>query len=345
MTTDYRLRIEQAATAELPWELLEGSNLLVTGATGLIGGCLVDVLMRHNAHHFRVYAAGRNEERARKRFAAYWHLPNFHFIAFDVTTPMKTDIDFHFIIDAASGASPSAYATDPVGVMKANIYGVDNLLSYGKAHQLCRFVYVSSGEVYGEGDGRAFTEDYSGYINPATVRSCYPSSKRAAETLCVSHAQQFGLNVSIARPSHVYGPYFTEQDNRVYAQFIRNVLAGEDIVMKSSGRQFRSWCFSVDCASALLHILLKGENMKPYNIADTESNISIRELAEDIADIAGKRVVVDIPDAEEKAGYSVIKKATFDTARLRALGWTTEGGMKEKLRLTIDEQQHYEKNM
>ena len=340
MTSDYRHQLEHVAKTDLPWQLLDGANILVTGATGLIGGCIVDVLMCRTTGDFHVYAAGRNEARAQKRFANYWHSPRFHFLAFDVTKELDTDIDFHFIIDAASGASPSAYASDPVGVMKANFYGVNNLLCYGSSHELRKFVFVSSGEIYGEGDGSPFTEDYSGYVNTATLRACYPSSKRAAETLCVCYAHQYGLDVSIARPSHVYGPYFTENDNRVYAQFIRNVLAGDDIVMKSKGEQFRSWCYVVDCASALLYLLLKGENMTPYNIADPHSNITIRELAETIASINGKKVVFDIPDKREKSGFSIIKKATFDTSRLQALGWTIEGSIKDKLRFTIEEQKH-----
>ena len=223
--------------------------------------------------------------------------------------------------------------------MKGNIYGVDNLLDYGRQHRLRKFVYVSSGEVYGEGDGRAFTEDYSGYVNPVAVRSCYPSSKRAAETLAVCYARQYGLDVSIARPSHVYGPYFSPSDNRVYAQFIRNVLAGEDIVMKSKGTQFRSWCYVIDCAAALLFLLLKGENMTAYNIADAQSNITIRSLAELVAAVGKRKVVMKLPEETEKAGYSVVTKAVFDTARLESLGWSPlPSPMQEKIKATLQEQ-------
>ena len=73
------------------------------------------------------------------------------------------------------------------------------------------------------------------------------------------YAAEYGVDVVIGRPCHTYGPFFTESDNRAYAQFIRNAIAGEDIVLKSTGLQYRSWCYVVDCASALLHILLKGE--------------------------------------------------------------------------------------
>lgn len=339
MIKPYQLQLKEATNAVLPWDKLDGCNILVTGATGLIGGCVVDLLMAREPHRFSVYAAGRNKDRAEKRFAAYLDNPNFHFLSFDVIEPLSMDIDFHYIIDAASGASPSLYATDPVGVMKANIYGVDNLLSYGKAHNLQKFVYVSSGEVYGEGDGRAFVEDYSGYVNLLLARSCYPSSKRAAETLAVCYAQQYAINVSIARPSHVYGPYFSPSDNRVYAQFIRNVLAKEDIVMKSEGSQYRSWCYVIDCATAILYLLLKGENGAAYNIADAQSNITIRSLAEMIADIGQQKVVIKLPEDAEKAGYSVVTKAVFDTTLLESLGWKVLGSMQDKLEATIIEQQ------
>ena len=322
---------------ELPWEKLSGRNILVTGATGLIGGCLVESLMMNPQCNYHIYASGRNEERAKARFKDFFDDERFHFIRYDVLYPLEYDITFDYIIHAASNASPNFFAKNPVEVIKSNIDGVANLMEYGLKHGMKRFLYVSSGEIYGEGDGRLFTEDYSGYVDCTQPRSCYPSSKRAAETLCVSYASEYGADVVIARPCHVYGPYFTEQDNRVYAQFIRNILRGEDIVMKSTGEQFRSWCYVVDCVSALLHILLKGENGQAYNIADSESNISIRELAEIIAKIGSKKVIVDVPDADEKKGYNVVTKSIFSTKKLQGLGWSVRNSISASLASTIAE--------
>lgn len=332
----YHDDIRNAALAELPWHKLQGKNILVTGATGLIGSTIVEILMSRPSVEFNVYASGRNEERAKSLFKGYWDLVNFHFLKHDVTQPLDCCIDFHFIIDAASGANPVLYSTHPVDVMKANFNGVDNLLSYGKNHSLERLLYVSSGDVYGEGDGRIFTEDYSGYVNPLNIRSCYTSSKRASETLCISYGVQYGIDVVIARPCHTYGPNFTKSDTRVYAQFIRNVLRGEDIVMKSSGEQFRSWCYSVDCALGILYVLLKGNNGEAYNIADDNSNISIRELAEIIANIGGKKVVFEQPNDIEKIGFNLASKSVFDTAKLKKLGWHTIDCINNGLEKTIN---------
>lgn len=328
--------INTAAQAALPWDRLNGCNILVTGATGLIGSTLIEVLMSHPGRKYKVYAAGRNIERVHRMFADYVDDPDFMFLRYDVTESLQSDVDFHYIIHAASNASPNFFATNPVEVMMANIVGTRNLLDYGREHGLRRFLFVSSGEVYGEGDGRVFTEDYSGYVNPTSLRSAYPSSKRAAETLCVAYNAEYGQDTVIARPCHIYGPNFTESDNRVYAQFIRNVLRDEDIVMKSTGSQYRSWCYSVDCASALMYILLNGESCQSYNIADGGSNVTIRELAEKIAHIGNRKVVIQLPSDAEKVGYNVVTKSVFSVDRLESLGWTVRGEMSDKLRKTIE---------
>lgn len=340
MTMTYDDDIRAAADEQLPWDRIEGKNVLVTGATGLIGGCIVEVLMTHGNIH--VYAAVRDETRAHARFGDYSRSPFFHFIRYDVSRPLSADTTFHYIIHAASGASPAAFATTPVEVIKANIYGTANLLEYGIHHGMQRLLYISSGEVYGEGGatedtplGKAFTETDSGYVNCASLRACYPSSKRTAETLCMAYGDEYDADTIIARPCHVYGPGFTPSDNRVYAQFIRNVLRGEDIIMKSDGSQFRSWCYVVDCTRALLYVMLKGKRGEAYNIADPSSNVSIRQLAMMIASAAGKKVVIQLPDDSESKGYNVVSKSIFSTAKVEALGWQIHGKMSEKLSKTV----------
>lgn len=145
-----------------------------------------------------------------------------------------------------------------------------------------------------------------------------------------------GQVVVIARPCHTYGPDFSENDNRVYAQFIRNALRGEDIVMKSTGSQFRSWSYVVDCASAILYILLKGKNGEAYNIADEASNISIRELAEITASMVGRKVVMEVPDETERKGYNPVSKSVYSVEKLKTLGWQPATSIKDGIRKTIN---------
>lgn len=321
--------------AALPWEVLDGANILVTGATGIIGSCLVDILMSRERRGYEVFAMGRNAERASRLFGKHLGDAGFHVVAHDVLVPLSSGARFDFIVDAASGASPSVFASDPVGVVKANVVGLVNLMDYGLAHGMRRLLYVSSGEVYGEGDGSAFVETDSGYVDPMRARSCYPSAKRAAETLCAAYADQYGADVVVARPAHVFGPGFTEQDNRATAQFLRNAARGEDIVLKSAGTQVRSWIYVVDCAAALLHILLKGQSANAYNVADPDATLSIREMAQLIADAAGRTVEFATAEAAESKGYTIVTRSLFDVGKLRGLGWSPMGNVRDNICKTL----------
>ena len=178
-------------------------------------------------------------------------------------------------------------------------------------------------------------ETHSGYVNCLNPRACYPSSKRASETLCIAYKEQYGVNVVIARPCHIYGTDI-ERDDRAFAQFLRRVKVGEDVIMKSEGRQVRSYCHVEDCALALFWILLRGSNGEAYNIANCESVVSIKELAEMIARMGSKRVVLDLPSEQEAKGYSVIQRAVLNPSKLESLGWKPRIALEEGVRRILD---------
>lgn len=331
--TPYKKDIYEASLAPIPWEQLNGCNILITGASGLIGSCLVDLLMEASrVQHFdlHIYAMGRDEQKARQRFLSYAQSPSFHFLKQDIIAPIDGDIDFHYMLHAASSASPQLYQNAPVEVMKANIAGVANLIDYGMRHRLKRFLYLSSGEVYGQNPAETLDENMYGYVNILDPRSCYPSAKRASETMAISYAKEYAVDVVIARPCHTFGPYFQESDQRAYAQFIRNIEAGKSILLRSDGAQYRSWCYVVDCALALLYVLLKGTNGCAYNIADKHCESSLRDLAEVLADLGNCPLESGKPDAS--SGQRVI----FDTTRLEGLGWSAKGTLREKMAHTLE---------
>lgn len=318
----------------IPFEILNGKNILITGACGLIGSAIIDFLMENNVN-CNLYAFARNRSKIEKRFASYLGCSHFHIIEGDVNEPFTQDFVFNYIINAASNANPNAYATDPVGTMWTNLNGTKNLLDYGREHGLERFLYVSSGEVYGDGDVDSWKEKDSGYVDCMTLRSCYPTSKRASESLCIAFSHQYGIETVIARPCHTFGPCFTDSDTRAYAQFVRKARKQENIVLKSKGEQYRSWLYVKDCAAGIVTILLKGENGSAYNLADENACVTIKNLAEIIASLSGVKVVFDLPSDIEKQGFSVIHKAVFDTAKLQQLGWTPQYKLEDALRETI----------
>lgn len=243
-----------------------------------------------------------------------------------------------YIIHAAGNAHPAAFNGDPVGTIVGNVNGTYVLLEYARKYGIKRFCYISSGEVYGQGDLTldSFSEDYNGYLDSMSPRSCYPMSKRAAETLCISYTKQYGLETVIVRPCHTYGPGMTESDNRANVQFIRNVLNGEDIILKSAGTQMRSYCYIADCASAIISCLVKGETAQAYNSANVNARITIAGLAEVVAECAGRKVVFMNPDSIEAANQSPIAKQVLNTEKIEGLGWKGRYSVRKGIMHTLE---------
>lgn len=332
--------ISYVAGMGLPWEKLDNASVLITGAGGLIGSFLIDVLMRRNEdadRNCRIYAMGRNEASARERFSRYWGQPQFTFVKHDIAEPMQTGDKFDYILHLASNTHPVAYATTPISTITTNVIGTDNLLRYAADHGTRRFLFASSNEIYGEnrGDVEFFTEEYCGYINCNTLRAGYPESKRCGETLCQAYRKEKGVDIVIPRLTRSYGPTLLRSDTKAMSQFIRKAVSGEDIVLKSEGKQYYSYTYVADAVAGLLTVLLKGESGEAYNIADERSDIMLKDLARVIAKMCGREVVFEIPDNTEKMGYSTATKARLDGDKLKELGWEMKYDIPEGIERTI----------
>lgn len=318
--------VKYAANIELPWEKLLNTRILITGASGLIGSFLVDVLMWRNKNagmNCKIYAIGRNEATAKERFAPYWEDSAFTFLKHDISRPLSCETEFDYIVHLASNTHPVAYSSWPVSTITTNVIGTDNLLNYATEHNCKRFLFASSNEIYGEnrGDVEFFTETYCGYINSNTLRAGYPESKRCGEALCQAYLKEKEIDVVIPRFTRTYGPTMLQSDTKAVAQFIKKAVRGEDIVLKSKGNQHYSFAYVADAVAGLFTVMLYGQCGEAYNIADQCSDIMLKDLAEMAAGICHTGVVFDIPEADEKAGYSTATKARLDGSKLKGLGW------------------------
>lgn len=321
----YRSALERVlATVDLSF--LVGKTLLITGATGMLGSCLVDMLTlwdQKQKTSCKILALSRNAGAAQKRFAINGEMVCVQ--EQDVRHPLHglpEQVDY--MIHAASNADPAQFAQHPVETLLANVAGTQNLLDYGRSHGMKRFLYVSSGEVYGQPDENLsdFTESYCGPLDLFDPRSCYPEGKRAAEVLCQSYIRQHQIDAVIVRPCHLFGPTMTSQDSRAVSQFLRNAVCNQDIVLKSAGAVERSHCYSLDAAGALLLVLKNGGCGQAYNIADRRYQMTIRQFAEAVAQAGQCRVVFEQPKDSEVKGYSKTNRAVLAEAKIAQLGWS-----------------------
>ncbi|MCR5622737.1 MAG: NAD-dependent epimerase/dehydratase family protein [Treponema sp.] len=316
------------------------SRILVAGASGMIGKPLVDTLMELSCscQNLSVTAMGRNENRLREAFKGHLGKEGFSLLVHDVNSPLAESGRFDYMIHAASNTHPLQYSTDPVGTIMANTVGTMNLLEYARRHSARRFVFLSSVEIYGEArpDQAAFSEGDLGYIDCNTVRAGYPEGKRCGESLCCAYARQYGLDFVAPRLCRVYGPTMRSGDSKALSQFIRKAASGEDIVLKSSGSQFYSYIDVFDAVSAIIAVMLEGKSGGAYNVSSARQNVTLRELAQKLASLAGTKVVFEIPDDTERVGYSTATRAVLDGRKLLGLGWKELYGIDDGLKLTLD---------
>lgn len=331
---------EAVAQSDLPWEAFKGRSFVVTGATGLVGSLFVRALLYCDQVHglgIKVYALVRNVEKAKQIFGET-NAPEY-LVADLAKDEIAGDFACDYVIHAAAVTTSKLMVSDPVGTIRTAIDGTEKLLKLAVEKKAQTFVYISSMEVYGQPktDGKTAEKDL-GYIDISTVRSCYPEGKRMCECLCNAYAAQYGLNVKSARLAQTFGAGILPTENRVFAQFARSAVNGENIVLHTTGESEGNYVYTADAIRAIMLLLVKGESGEAYNIANEQSHTTIRSMAELVAEqIAGGaiRVVLDIPQDASSLGYAPPVKMWLDASKMRALGWEPTVGLADAYRRMI----------
>ncbi len=334
--------IEHVSNLKLPWNKLSDTSVIISGASGLIGSFLIDVIMKKNEMdnlNCHVYAIVRDKEKSEKRFGKYNNSELFDVIVHDINEKLyfKKLRGIDYVLHLASNTHPLSYSTDPISTITTNVIGTKNMLDFALEHNCTRFAFASSNEIYGEnrGDVEFFDENYCGYINSNTLRAGYPESKRCGEALCQAYISQKGMDIVIPRLTRTYGPTLLKTDTKALSQFIKNAFNGENIVLKSEGNQYYSYTYVADAVSGLLTVLLLGKCGEAYNISDEKSDIKLKELANIIANIANTKVVYELPNKLEAKGYSLATKARLSNKKISLLGWVAAYSIHDGINRTI----------
>lgn len=306
-------------------------TVLVTGASGFVGSAIVKALVQAKA---RVISLCRNVEKGKLRFADLAGAVEVR--RWSMADPLAYSGPADAIVHAAGHGNPAAYAAEPLTVMRDNYLGCLHILDFAASRKISRFMFISSGEAYGTLHlDRRIAETDQGVVDPLNPRFRYPLGKMAAENLCLAYGDQHSLSVSIARLCHIYGPGADPNDTRITCQFPLAAARGRDIILKSAGEQLRSFCYIDDAAQGVLAILTRGSPGEVYNVADESAELTVREFAEKVAMLGGVRVLFDVPTQIEEQNFNPMPRATFSTAKLRALGWALQTNFNLGLRQTL----------
>lgn len=341
--------IEEIAKDDIDWGKLSGKTVLVTGAAGFIAYHIVTALLLRNDELtatgrtdalIRVVGMVRNLERAKNKYGALAEREDLTLVEQDVCAPFAFDIKSDYVIHAASQASAWHFENDPVGTIRANLVGTDYALEYARQSGAV-FMLVSSLKVYGDvtdGSDQLY-EEKQGYVDIDSYKNCYAVGKRAAETLCASYSKQYGMDIKIVRPSYIFGAASLD-DDRVWAQFIANVVRGQNILLKSNGAAYRSFCYVTDTARAMLRVLLSGENMQPYNISGEAGNVTIRGFAKKAVEaFPEKGLTLSFANKEDEAepvqDYSKKTPEIMNSEKLEALGWKANVDISEGIKRAV----------
>ena len=310
-------------------EKLRNKAFFITGASGMIGSYIAFVLKKLNeiyGMNISIILNVRNKDKLNRELLED---PNVDIVVQDVKEKFDINNKIDYIVHAASPASPKIMKDYPFETNVANTIGTYNTLMLAKEKNALGYLFISSREIYGEPmEGiSVFTEDgMLGQVNPLIPRNAYAEGKKAAENMCISMHEEYGLNTKIVRLAHTYGPGMSVTDGRVQADFLNNVINNQDIIMKSEGTSVRTYTYISDAINAIFKVLLSSSDIV-YNIADDKEIKSLRN---------GNPIVMEIDDSLSK-GSASFKKGILSNEKIKnELKWYPKYNVYEGFKRTIE---------
>lgn len=314
---------------------LNNTHFLVTGATGLIGSILVRCLLALDLK-IKITIPVRCKEKAMRIYGE--DMKQLNIVECDLIEWIRAfQMQVDYIVHCASPTNGKYMTANPVDTYELAIESTQALLRYAVEKRIKSMVYVSSLEYYGQilNCEEKIYEDVQGYINATSPRSSYPMGKRAAEYLCYAYAAEYNVPVKIARLTQTFGAGISEEDNRVFAQFAKSVINNMDIVLHTAGESAKPYCYTTDCISAILTILVNGIDGEAYNVANENTYISVRDMAEFLKSRFNPTINV-IVEQHPEMGYAPVTKLDLSVEKLVNIGWRPKYGLEEMFERLIE---------
>lgn len=318
----------------IPWNQLRGQTVLVTGGTGLIGSTLIKALCYANTVkklQLKILALVRNLEKAERMLGHENEV--LHFFQGTVENLPNINVPVDYIIHGASPTASLFFVQHPVETIQIAVQGTNNLLELAKEKAVKGFVYLSSMEVYGAPQADTLIPESQGCtLNSMVVRSCYPIAKRLCENLCASYAQEYDVPAKVIRLAQTFGPGVLKDDKRVFAEFARDAMEGKNIVLQTSGTSKREYLYTADAVTAILTVLLNGQDGEAYNAGNPDTYCSIVEMAKLIVEqVATSSIQICLPQKgkDENTKFPPSHHLYLDITKIKKIGWRPTKTLKD----------------
>lgn len=309
-------------------------RILLAGGAGFIGSHLADALI---ARGDSVVAVDNLSTGRKDNIVHLVGHDSFTFVEADITRPLPDteplDSVFDAILDFASPASPTDFATMPLEILDVGSTGTRNLLDRALRDRAVFFL-ASTSEVYGDPLVHPQPETYWGNVSSIGPRSCYDEAKRFSEALTMAYHRRHGLDVRIARIFNTYGERMRPLDGRVVNTFVVQALRNQPITVYGDGSQTRSFCHVADEVRGLIALFDSARTL-PTNIGNPVE-FTMLELAREIIDLTESSSSVDlVPIPPEREGDPAQRCPDITIAHTE-LGWTPSISLRDGLIRMID---------
>ena len=280
------------------YDKLEGKTILIAGGKGFLGTYFTNVLKQINEILSKPMKIIIMDNLITAKDKEGNINSNVTLIEQDISKSFDLPEELHYIIHAASIASPPTYRKFPIKTVDVNYQGTKNLLEVARKKKIKSMLFLSSSEIYGDPEIIPTPESYLGKVSCTGPRACYDESKRLAETISNLYFQQYEVPVKIARPFNVYGPYLNLDDGRIIPDFMSNAIKKSEIIIHSDGTPTRSFCYVSDAIRAFLKLLFSEHNGVTFNVGNDEE-ISVKDVANMIQKIMEVPISIKLIESKD----------------------------------------------
>lgn len=315
-------------------EAFRDTCFLVTGATGMIGTGIIKWLLYLNqtlGTNITIYASCRSQDTFKRK----GYGSNVKYVEFGTELSLKEN-KIDYIVHTAAPTDKSFYINNPVETFRTIIDATENILELANACH-SSMIYLSSIEVYASpNQEEPILESYVGAVDSLHLRSSYPIGKKGAEFLCYAYANEYNVDVKIARLSSVQGLFQKYDDSKIYSELLRCIVERRNMVMKSNGLTTKSFIYTLDAVSGLFTLLLKGEKGQAYNITNPNTVMSMKDLTLHLFEIFDDELelMFDIND-KDGAAFLATMQCVQNVDKISKLGWKCYTGLDDIYRIDL----------